>query len=178
MADAMASPGPRGHTPGMRARRLFLRFDIGTDRYALAASDIVRVLPLTPLKRLPAAPAWVAGILLYGAEPIPVVDVSALAASLPAAAHASTRLAVVAYRATPDAEVRHLGLLLERAMETVHYDLEAFQPYGLDNRDAPYLGAVLADSHGMVQCVRVENLLPPQVRERLFQDAKQAGAAP
>ncbi|ANN80329.1 chemotaxis protein CheW [Bordetella flabilis] len=174
----MASPGPRARTSGTRTRRLFLRFDIGTERYALAASDIVRILPLMPLKRLPAAPAWVAGILLYGGEPVPVVDLSALATAQAAAVQASTRLAVVAYRPTPGAAGRHLGLLLEHATETVHYDTEEFQSYGLDNRDAPYLGPVLADARGMVQCVRIADLLPASVRERLFQDAEQAGAAP
>jgi chemotaxis-related protein WspB len=178
MGDAMASPGPRSHAAGMRARRLFLRFDIGTERYALATSDIVRVLPLMPLKRLPAAPVWVAGILLYGSEPVPVIDVSALAAGQVAAVRASTRLALVAYRPTPDAAARHLGLLLEHATDTVHYDIEEFQSYGLDNRDAPYLGPVLADANGMVQCVRIADLLPASVRERLFRDADQTGAAP
>jgi chemotaxis-related protein WspB len=159
-------------------KRLFLRFDIAGDRYVLAASHIVRMLPVTPLKGLPGAPAWVAGVLLYGGVPVPVIDVRALAAGQPSAARASTRIAVVDYRHAIEAPARLLGLLLEHATETVHYDPADFVPYGLDNRDARYLGPVRADAQGMVQWVHLDDLLPTDVRDRLFQDAAQEAVAP
>lgn len=163
---------------GTRRRLLFLRFNIADERYVLAASHIVRMLPVTPLKTLPAAPPWVAGILLYGDVPVPVIDVRALALGQASAARASTRIAVVDYQPAADTPARLLGLLLEQATETVHYDADDFVPYGLDNRDARYLGPVRADARGMVQWVRIGDLLPAPVRERLFQDAAQEAAAP
>jgi chemotaxis-related protein WspB len=178
MTAAMAYPGQRAGSGAARPRRLFLRFEIGADRYVMAASDIVQILPLTPLKQLPAAPAWVAGVLLYGARPVPVVDVAALATGQAARAQASTRLIVVAYRVTDPAGARLLGLLLERANETVHYFPDEFLPCGLDNRDAPYLGPVKAEPEGMVQWVDVDQLLPPSVRERLFLDLGQQDPTP
>ncbi|CAM3843969.1 chemotaxis protein CheW [Bordetella bronchialis] len=170
MTADMRASGPLARpAPGAGTRRLFLRFDIAGDRYALAASGIVRILALAPLKGLPGAPAWVAGILLFGATPVPVIDLAALATGRPSAARASTRIAVVQYRG-PD---RLLGLLLEHATRTVAYDPREFQPYGLDNRDARYLGPVRPDADGMVQWVGVDELLPPDVRERLFQETGQ-----
>ncbi|OZI19644.1 hypothetical protein CAL26_18750 [Bordetella genomosp. 9] len=157
---------------GTRARRLFLRFDIGGDRYVLPASPIVRMLPWMPLKGLPAAPAWAAGVLLYGDTPVPVIDISALATGRKSAARASTRIAVVEYRAAPPA--RLLGLLLEHATQTVHYDEGEFVPCGLDYPDARYLGPVRPDEQGLVQRIDVDDLLPAQVREHLFQQAARA----
>jgi chemotaxis-related protein WspB len=178
MAPTTRASGPLARADaGTRKQRLFLRFDIGADRYVLAASHIVRMLPEMPLKSLPAAPAWVAGILLYGETPVPVIDVSALAMGQASAARASTRIAVVDYRAAADEPARPLGLLLEHATETVHYDPADFLPCGVDNRNARYLGPVHADAQGMVQWVRIDDLLPVTVRGQLFQDAEREVAA-
>ncbi|CAM3779811.1 CheW-like domain-containing protein [Bordetella sputigena] len=170
---------------GARTRRLFLRFDIAGDRYVLAASRIVRMLPWMPLKGLPAAPDWAAGVLLYGDTPVPVIDISALATGRRSAARASTRIAVVEYRAAMSmspserdaaAPARLLGLLLEHATQTVHYDDNEFVPCGLDNPAARYLGPVRADDQGLVQQVGVDDLLPAQVRERLFQEVLESAS--
>ncbi|AXA70418.1 chemotaxis protein CheW [Achromobacter insolitus] len=151
-------------------RRLYLLFRIGGDRYALDASGIVEVLGLRELKQVPGAPAWVAGVLDRRGVPVPVIDMSALAGGHAAAAVTSTRLALVRYRTSPAAAEHLLGLILEQATETVHYDPAAFQSGGLDNPDARYLGPVLSDAGGMVQAVNVDDLLPAPVRARLFPD--------
>ena len=76
-------------------------------------------------------------------------------------------------------EARLLGLILEQATETVHYDPAAFQPVGLDTPAARYLGPVLSDARGMVQAVRVADLLSEPVRALLFPaDAARVGALP
>ncbi|MGS1011048.1 chemotaxis protein CheW [Achromobacter anxifer] len=157
-------------------RRLYLLFRIGGDRYALDARDIAEVLGLREFKQVPGAPAWVAGVMDRRGVAIPVIDMSALAGGGAAAAVTSTRLALVRYRAEPDQAEHLLGLILEQATETVHYDPAAFQSGGLDNPGARYLGAVLGDAGGMVQAVKVGDLLPAPVRALLFpEDA--AGAA-
>ena len=72
-----------------------------------------------------------------------------------------------------------LGLILEQATETVHFDPAAFRPLALDNRQARYLGPVLSDAAGMVQAVTVDDLLPPEARALLYPapDAARPGAA-
>lgn len=154
------------------ARRLYLLFRIGADRYALDAADVVEVLGMRPLKQVPGLPDWVAGMMERRGAPVPVIDMSLLAGKGAAAPVTSTRLTLVRYRAHPQADSRLLGLLLEQATETVHYDPAAFKPVGLDNANARYLGPVLSDAHGMVQAVRVGDLLTVPLRALLFaQDA-------
>ncbi len=158
-------------------RRLYLLFRIGADRYALDARDIAEVLGLRELKQVPGAPAWVAGVLDHRGAAVPVIDMSALAGRGAAAAVTSTRLALVRYRASALEAGRLLGLILEQATETVHYDPAAFQSAGLLPGDARYLGPVLSDAGGMVQAVKVDDLLPAPVRALLFPAEDAAGGA-
>ena len=181
-----SSSGPL-RAAGPAARRLYLLFRIGGDRYALDAGEVIEVLGLRTLKQVPGAPLWVAGMLDRRGAPVPVIDMSELAGQGAAARVTSTRLALVHYRpaaaaaATPAATATAsataadasasdhvLGLILEHATETLHYDPAAFQPSGLDSPNARYLGPVLSDAHGMVQAVRVNDLLAPSVRAMLY----------
>jgi len=156
-------------------RRLFLRFAIGADTYVLDTHEIVQVLPLGRYKQVPGMPAWVAGLTMYHGRPLPVIDMTALATGTAAARLTSTRVVVVS-SPSGAGERAPLGLILEKATETAHYDPSAFVPSGLDHRDAPYLGPVLDTGNGLLQWLRVDELVPPALRERLFGAAAEAGA--
>jgi len=75
---------------------------------------------------------------------------------------------LVNYRPDEFAEAQLLGLILEQATDTLRCNPADFQPYGLDNRQAPYLGPVREDAQGLLQWVRVADLLDDQVRALLF----------
>jgi chemotaxis-related protein WspB len=147
---------------------LFLVFRIGNERYALQAIEVAEVLPRLPLKPIPRAPDWVAGVFAYRGAVVPVIDLSALTFGQPAQARTSTRLVLVNYRPDETAEAQLLGLILEQATDTLRCNPAEFQPYGLDNRQAPYLGPVREDAQGLLQWVRVADLLDDQVRALLF----------
>jgi chemotaxis-related protein WspB len=93
---------------------------------------------------------------------------SALTFGTPAQARTSTRLVLVDYCPDETGEARLLGLILEQATDTLRCDPADFQPYGLDNRQSPYLGPVRKDEQGLLQWVRVSDLLNDQVRALLF----------
>ena len=147
---------------------LFLLFRIGSERYALQATEVAEVLPRLPLKPIAHAPHWVAGVFAYRGVVVPVIDLCALAFGTAAQARTSTRLVLVHYRADERAAPKLLGLILEQATDTLRCNPADFQPYGLDNRQAPYLGPVREDAQGLLQWVRVADLLDDQVRALLF----------
>ncbi|NNA55487.1 chemotaxis protein CheW [Pseudomonas koreensis] len=147
---------------------LFLLFRIGKERYALRATEVAEVLPRLPLKPIAQAPKWVAGVFAYRGAVVPVIDLSALTFGHPAQERTSTRLVLVHYRPDELQPPRWLGLILEQATDTLRCHPEDFQPYGLDNRQAPYLGPVREDAQGLVQWVRVNDLLDDAVRNLLF----------
>ncbi|QYM80440.1 chemotaxis protein CheW [Horticoccus luteus] len=146
---------------------LFLLFQLGNDRYALAARDVVEVLPLLTLKAVPGAPRGVAGLMDYRGTAVPVIDLSALVIGRPAAQRISTRLLLARY--TPrSGEERLLALMAERATEMLRRDPADFQPAGVQGEDARYLGPVLSDSNGLIQRVDVNALLSDEVQTALY----------
>ncbi len=146
---------------------LFLQFQLGQDHYALDASQVVEVLPLLAIKRIPQAPAGVAGAFNYRGKPVPVIDLSLLTLGRPARLQMSTRILIVRY---PDDKGRDhlLGLIAEKATETLRRDTAAFTDSGVSSDNAPYLGPVASDANGLVQWITVRNLLPAAVRDVLF----------
>ncbi len=146
---------------------LFLQFQLGEDRYALDSSQVVEVLPLLGIKQIPQAPAGVAGAFNYRGKPVPVIDLSELALGRPARRYMSTRIIIVRY---PDGNgtLHQLGLIAEKATETVRRDPADFADSGVINDGAPYLGPVATDPDGLIQRIEVPRLLPAAVRDVLF----------
>ena len=143
-------------------KRLFLVFYIGDERFALPATDVVEVLPRLPLKPVAHTPIWVAGVFSQRGQMVPVIDISAMTFGQASVARTSTRLVLVNYRG------HVLGLMLEQASDTVRCDPAEFQPYGVDNHDAPYLGPVRKDHLGLLQWLSVDDLLSPAESALLF----------
>ena len=152
---------------------VYLLFQIGTDRYALETAVIAAVEPLVRLKQIPQAAAGVAGVIDYHGQPVPVVDLSAMALGRAAQESLSTRLMLVRYLC-PDGQERLLGLLGEKATETARYADGDFQNPGVAAEGAPYLGPVVHDKRGIVQRVEIGRLLTPEVRSCLWQQAADA----
>ncbi|AZE59686.1 MULTISPECIES: chemotaxis protein CheW [Pseudomonas] len=164
MSDLAAK---RGAVPAAK-KALFLVFHIGNERFALKATEVAEVLPRLPLKPIAHAPLWVAGIFAHRGALVPVIDLSALTFGTSAQARTSTRLVLVNYQPQSWSQARWLGLILEQATDTLRCDPAEFQPYGLDNQQAPYLGPVREDAQGLMQWIGVAELLTAEVRALLF----------
>jgi chemotaxis-related protein WspB len=147
---------------------LFLLFQLGEERYALEAAQVVEVLPLLDLKKIPHSPDGVPGILNYRGQPVPAVDLSELTLGRPAHRRLSTRVILVRLAAKVGEE-RLLGLIAEKATETMHRQAEDFVPSGLTNGKALYLGPVTTDARGFIQWIKADQLLPASVLETLWQ---------
>ncbi|MEN0108446.1 MAG: chemotaxis protein CheW [Pseudomonas sp.] len=146
---------------------LYLLFSLGEERYALAARDVVAVLPRVPVKTIAGAPAWVAGVFAFRGELVPVLDLSQLSLGSAAVSRTSTRTVVVHYP-TADGRIRPLGLVLEQASDTLRCEADAFRDYGVGTADSPYLGPVVETAAGLVQRITIDQLLPPDVQALLF----------
>ncbi|KAB0648506.1 chemotaxis protein CheW, partial [Burkholderia territorii] len=113
--------------PNGGAHALFLMFELDGERYALDAADIDEVLPLATTKVVPGAPEWIAGLLMRGGQPVPVIDVSMLALGRRAHALRSTRLVMARCRVGQLERDRVIGLIVERATQTLRIDRAAFR---------------------------------------------------
>src|SRR3984957_20834990 len=146
---------------------LFILFQIGRDRYALPASRVIEVLPLMNLKRVPGAPAGLAGVLNFHGTPVPVIDLNEMTLGEPAARRLSTRIILVMY----PLEAQHrraLGLIAEHATNMILRSVQDFIETGVESDDARFLGKVANDAGGLLRWVEVEGPLTPEVRNVLF----------
>jgi len=148
---------------------LFLLFQLGKDRYALDAAGIAEVLPLVEITPIPQAPMGTGGLFNYHGVPVPAIDLSALALGQPAGCRLGTRIVLVHY-SDGRGNRRKLGLIAEKATETMRADPGDFAASGIDNAATPYLGPVMADARGVVQWVDPQVLLPPALRDMLFRE--------
>lgn len=149
---------------------LFLVFQLGRDRYALEAAQVAEVLPLVGLKQIPQAPPGIAGVFNYRGAPVPVIDLSLLTLGQPARRRLNTRIILVHYPGDNGA-THLLGLIAERATETLRRERADFETTGVTNDAAPYLGPVTTDARGLVQWIETKQLLPASVRDLLFRQA-------
>ena len=147
--------------------KVFLVFQLADERYALDVQQVAEVLPLLNLKRIPQAPTGVAGLFDYRGTPVPVIDLSEVILGRPAQRSLSTRI-VLAHFTDEYGSRRLLGLIAEKATETMKREDKDFAPSGLDNENAAYLGPVCKDARGVVRWVDVDRLLPPDVAGMLF----------
>ncbi len=146
---------------------LLLTFQAGGARYGLDASGIIEVLPAAELRPVPRAAVYIAGLLNYRGTIAPVLDLNALLTADPARIRLSSRIVIVDFPAADGAH-RPLGLLAERAIETIHCRERDFQSPGIRAREAPFSGDVLVDAQGAVQKIDVGRLLPEELQQTLF----------
>jgi chemotaxis-related protein WspB len=152
---------------------LLLLIQLEADRYALDTAQIAEVLPPLHIKKLPHAPTGIAGAIDYRGVPVPVIDLSELILQRPVRLQLNTRIIVVHYP-TAGGTTHLLGLIAENATETIRREASDFVPSGVTNDAASYLGPVSADPNGIIQWIKVSDLLPPSIRDVLFQPAGEA----
>jgi chemotaxis-related protein WspB len=144
---------------------LMLVFGLGDDRYAVEAGSVVEIIPSLELRKLPHAPDFVAGIFNYHGAVVPVIDLLSLTQGRSCPDFLSTRILLVRHSG---ANGNLLGLRAEHVTETLEASGEDLVAPGIFVRDAPYLGNVLNNAKGMIQCIRVEHLLPDDAMELFF----------
>ena len=146
---------------------LFMQFTIDNDRYLLEAKDIVEIVPFANLKRIPKAPPYVAGLLNYRGDTVPVVDVCYLMSDKLSELKLSSRIALVNYK-NDMGEPTCIGLLIEHLTETVRFNESDFSDSGVTLKDNPYLGKVIIDNNCIIQLVNIKKLIPEEAYEVLF----------
>ena len=147
--------------------KLYMRFYVDDNRFVFPAQDIIAIVPLVSLHEVPQAPEYVAGILSYHGESVPVIDIRALMAGVRSDNRLSTRIAIVRFTVSKGKQ-RLIGLLAERLTEVMRIDESMFKPSGVTNEKARYLGDVVTDNRGILQRLNVAELLPKASQKMLF----------
>jgi len=137
---------------------LMLIFYAGDDRYALDSEQVAEVIPIVKLRKVHHAPDYVAGLFNYRGKIVPVIDLCHLIQGKPSRSHLSTRIIMVHYLSQENTRYC-LGLMAERVTETLNKPDADLAEVGIQVEGAPYLGEMMMEGQGMIQCIRLEHLL-------------------
>lgn len=146
---------------------LFMQFTIYKDRYLLEAKDIIEIVPFANLKRIPKAPPYVAGLLNYRGDTVPVIDICYLMSDKPCELKLSSRIALVNHKNDTGKSIC-IGLLIERMTETARFNENEFSDSGVNLNDNPCLGKVIIDDDRITQLVDIRKIIPEDACEILF----------
>lgn len=128
----------------MQAKQLrqiqWLTFRLSSGEYALEVGDVVEVLRMVALARMPEAPPWLAGLLNLRGRVIPVIDLR-LRLGLPAQPIGLDTPIIVAQWAE-----RPVGLIVDEVTEVLTLFSDALSaPDALTGADHPILAVARAD---------------------------------
>ncbi|MFP7754751.1 chemotaxis protein CheW [Thermodesulfobacteriota bacterium B35] len=146
---------------------LLLLFETGNGRFALDCREVVEIIPLIRLKKIPASPPHVAGIINYHSQAVPVIDLCALTEDVPCRQVYSTRIILVHYPLTED-EDRLVGLVAERVTDVVKSSSSGYRGSGvlIDEALNEYINQ--PGSEEMVQWFDIRRMLPRGTMEELL----------
>ncbi len=152
---------------------MFLLFGVDGDHYGINVCDITEVLPSVALKHFPRGPEYVAGLLNYRGEAVPVVDLTLLMSTHASRNKISSRIVLVSYLNEDGS--RHLfGLLIEKISETVKVPDHAFTRSGVMADGAQFLGDIAIYDGIMIQVININKVLSDSVKAMLFCDLKES----
>lgn len=155
--------------------KLYMQFYVTGSRFVLPAQDVIAIVPVVLLHEVPKAPDYVVGILNYHGESVPVLDVRTLMTGARTDNRLSSRIAIIRYAMTKRKQ-RLIGLLAEKLTEVMRLDESQFKASGVTSENARYLGDVVTDSRGILQRLKISELIPPGAQKLLFgQDPQSMG---
>ena len=146
---------------------LLLLFETSDGRYALESQQVVEIIPLLQPKKIPGAPAYVAGIINYRGMPVPVFDLCALAGGTPCRQYYSTRIILVHYPLAAD-QKRLIGLIAERATDVVRCSESDIRSSGVLLEKAAESGSAEAGQEEIVQMFNVERMISADIVRGVF----------
>jgi chemotaxis-related protein WspB len=153
---------------------LLLLFRSHESLYAIDARRVAEVVPRVSLRSIPHAPAYLAGLLSYRGQAVPVIDFGLLVGGGASREALSTRAILTSFTGH-DHQTRLVGVVAESVSRVIEADPRQVVTPAMSLEEAPYLGAVLRLDEGLVQLVAVDKLLSDRMQDALYGGATEPG---
>ena len=143
---------------------LILTFTAAGNRYAVEVARVVEVVPRVELREMPHAPGFLAGLLEYRGQVVPVIDLGLLLGGGPSPDRLSTRIILVNplphnHNRTEDAPAgKLLGLIAEQVSDLTRIQPDQVIPAPVLLPDAPYLDTIAQTDQGFLPMIQVSRL--------------------
>ncbi len=152
---------------------LMLLFYVGSDLYALDSSQVVEIIPMVNLRKIPQVPNHVAGSFQYRGAIVPAIDLCQLIQGTASVPYLSTRIIILNCRqwnrnpSNKSNASPMIGTIAQQVTETIKIsETDIFTPVMFSDH-SPYLGETIMDNHGTIQLIRMENLLVQSLKSLL-----------
>ncbi len=140
------------------AKRLFLLFNLGGERFAVTTEMITEITPLVEFTKVPKTDSHICGLFKYRGETIPVVDTCMLLFNKAYSRKICTRIIVLSRQ--QGGIVSRIGLIAEKVNKTESFDTDLISEHTLTQKHTPYLGKTLTDEQGEIQIIDLEQFMP------------------
>ncbi len=155
---------------------LLLSFHVAEHQFAIAAKQIIEVLPLTSFKPISRAPNYITGLLDYRGKPVPIINLCELNSNKDYNRVLSSRIILVNYTAK-NRKIYPLGFIAEKVTETFDIPKQDFVALGISSEDTAYLGGVSQHDGKLIQYVEINGLLTEELQLMLFNDSDNSNVA-
>lgn len=135
---------------------LFLLFHVRENTYACACDSILEIVPRIDLQQADKMPAYIAGLMNYGGNPVPIIDFSRLVGQNPCVNSLNTRIILLSKPNAKESGI--LGIMAEKVTQFDNLEWEQFSETAMFNPEAPYLGGVMQTPQGMIRIVLLGKL--------------------
>ncbi len=146
---------------------LLLLFSIGDGRYGIEATQTLEIWPVLPLKPIPRTPDYIAGLASCKKRLVPVIDISKLYTGKPVSSRISTRIILTKIKGINNRE-HVIGIVAERVTDTVNIDMAPEASIGIRMENGSLMGQELLFNGQLIHKINVDNLLPPDLYDRIF----------
>ncbi len=149
---------------------LYAQFFVNEDRYVISAKDIVEIIPVVLLKKLPMLPNYAAGLMNYHGYQVPVIDLCYLLLNRACQKKLSTRIILV-NRSGSSGKSMTLGFMVEKSTEMITIDENQYNLPAMRNPDAPTNGPIIEYQGELVTKISIEDVFD-KLDKRFFQQAE------
>ncbi len=151
---------------------LWLIFHVGSDRFAIPSVRVDKVLPSVELHRTAQSPRGLAGAFSYRGAVTPAIDLADWLMGTSTPLRLSSRMILIPLDA--ERSDQKFALLAERVDELRTIDAEAINGRSSAGWSGTLaLGPVIADEHGLLQILEIDNLIAEARRNSLLPPVEQ-----
>ncbi len=145
---------------------LLLNLRIGKQLFAIKAIDVIEVIPLIELEKVPLTDKGISGLLNYRGTPTPVIDLCELFDNRSCDKKLNSRIIIVKQ---PSSKGGHqsIGLIAECVTNVTPYDESEIIDSGIHNKNAKHLGKVYKYKDQLIQLINTYHILPDSISQNL-----------
>jgi len=148
---------------------LILGLSIGDERYGVDATQVIEVVPLIALRKVPLADKCIRGIFNYRGYPTPVVDLCQLFENRDCENSLSTRIIIIEYTALTGIK-RSIGLIAEKITNVTSCEVSEMENSGIHQDQNDFLGLIYTHNTEMIQLIDTNKILPDSISNQLMSE--------